>query len=361
MKAACFITSHGMGHATRACAVMQALQTLAPRLEFEIYTKVPAWVFEDSLRMPFRLHPILTDIGLVQRTPLEEDIPQTLKQLGMLMPYQAELIRRTAGEVHRTGCQFILCDIAPLGILIAQEIGIPSILVENFRWDWIYANYTAEAPELQFYIDYMCKIFDSADIYIQTEPVCKHNPKADFVAPPISRGVRTFASKVRRQLDIPVDKKVVLISASNSLNIQTIYQNAQQHQDLFLLFSGDGEEQVRYANAIHLTRYFYHPDLVNASDAVAAKVGYSTLAEAFHGGTFYAYIPRRRFRESGILSSFIEQHMDGFEIDPDLENPTWLAELSKRLSKDPQKSLQQNGALLAAQFILEQIRLKGTN
>jgi hypothetical protein len=357
VRAACFITSHGMGHATRACAVMQALHSLDASLEFEVYSKVPFWIFEDSLRMPFQLRPVLTDIGLVQRTPLEEDLTKTLRQLGMLMPYQPELVRRLAGQVHGAGCQFVLCDIAPLGILVAREAGIPSVLVENFRWDWIYAGYTAEAPDFIEYIDYMTQLFSSTDIYIQTEPVCQPHSFRALLAPPISREPRVPAEDLRHLLDISPDSKIILISTNGLLDVQALCRKARQFhtpsgKDLFLLFPVEGRELVRYANAVCLPRSFYHPDLVRLSDAVVAKAGYSTLAEAYHAGVLYAYIPRRRFRESLVLGEFIERRMGGIAIDPDLENMSWLEALVERLDEYAPVPERENGALPVAQFIL---------
>lgn len=360
MKAACFVTSHGMGHATRACAVMQALHTIEPSLEFEIFSKVPAWVFEDSLRLRFQVHPVLTDIGLVQRTPLEEDLPKTLRRLGMLMPYQEALVRRVAGQVHGEGCQFVLCDIAPLGILVAKEVGIPSVLVENFRWDWIYAGYTDEAPGFQDYSDYLAEIFNKVDLHIQTEPVCEPHSDRVLLAPPISREPRTPAADLRQMLDIPLDSKVILVSVNSLTDIQSICRNARRYrtrdgQEMFLLFPGDGEAVVRYANAICLPRSYYHPDLVSLSDVIVAKAGYSTLAEAYHGGTLYAYIPRPRFRESLVLGDFIEQRMGGFAIDPDLGNLRWLETLVEQVEKYVPVPGRENGAHTVAQFILSKI------
>ena len=49
---------------------------------------------------------------------------------------------------------------------------------------------------------------------------------------------------------------------------------------------------------------FYHPDLVNASDAVVGKLGYSTVAEAALAGVSYAYVPRNQFRETESFGKF---------------------------------------------------------
>ena len=63
-----FISPHGLGYAARAGGVMAAVQKVNPGVEFEIFTKVPPWFFQDSLDGSFRVHQLLTDIGIVQQS-----------------------------------------------------------------------------------------------------------------------------------------------------------------------------------------------------------------------------------------------------------------------------------------------------
>ncbi|NIO06707.1 MAG: hypothetical protein GTO40_01480, partial [Deltaproteobacteria bacterium] len=95
-RIAYFITPHGYGHAARASAVMAAIQQRTPKVRFEIFTQVPRWFFQDSLSEPFGYHPLLTDIGLAQKTALSEDIPETLNRLDDLLPFDAPLIQDLA-------------------------------------------------------------------------------------------------------------------------------------------------------------------------------------------------------------------------------------------------------------------------
>ena len=151
-RVAWFISPHGFGHAARAAAVMEALRKKRPRIEFEIFTRVPEWFFEDSLTGPFNYHPLVTDVGLVQETALREDAARTLERLDQFLPFEPILVERLAREVRQLECRCVICDIAPLGIAVAHQAGIPSVLVENFTWDWIYETHPglgdAEADKL---------------------------------------------------------------------------------------------------------------------------------------------------------------------------------------------------------------------
>ena len=118
-RIAYFISPHGYGHAARASAVMQALHELDSKIRFEIFTKVPRWFFEQSLVGAFGYHSLLTDIGLAQKTPLLEDLPETIRRLEKLLPFEASHMAELAHLLHRLECQLVICDIAAMGIAVA--------------------------------------------------------------------------------------------------------------------------------------------------------------------------------------------------------------------------------------------------
>ena len=162
MRVAYFISPHGFGHAARAAAVMAAIREREPGAEFEIYTTVPEWFFEDSLRGPFGYHSVRTDVGLVQRDSFREDLPATVAQLDSLYPLRTDFVSSLATGVHASRCSLVVCDIAPLGIAVAREAGVPSLLTENYTWDWIYGGYLQLEPRLAEHIPYLRHLFASA-------------------------------------------------------------------------------------------------------------------------------------------------------------------------------------------------------
>jgi hypothetical protein len=96
----------------------------------------------------------------------------------------------------------------------------------------------------------------------------------------------------------------------------------------------------------------FHPNLVNACDAVIGKVGYSTLAEVYHAGLPFGYIPRQEFRESSRLVEYIAQHMPGLAITPaQFDDGSWLSQLPQLLALPRLTRHAPNGADQAARFI----------
>ena len=78
-RVAFFISPHGFGHAARAASVMEALAEIESSLQFDIFTTVPDWFFANSNSFGYQYHRLETDIGLIQKTPFEEDLPATVQ------------------------------------------------------------------------------------------------------------------------------------------------------------------------------------------------------------------------------------------------------------------------------------------
>ena len=356
LRIAFFISPHGFGHAARASAVMQALQARQPSLGFEIFTRVPEWFFQDSLRDGFSYHSLLTDIGMAQRTPMEEDSPETLRRLQAFLPFSNQLLDRLAAELQSHNCQLVLSDISPLGIAAARRAGLPSILLENFTWDWIYAAYLDEAPGLIEPMTALRQIFAQADVHIQAEPVCSPQPAVDLVSSPISRPPRTNRDTLRQQIGIPAHQKVVLITLGGIEGNVAVSQKLSQVEDLFFIIPGASTTVERRGNQLLLPHHsgFYHPDLLHASNAVVGKPGYSTLAEAYAAGIPFAYLPRPRFREYPVLAEFIERHLGGFAISlDDYAQGAWINRLQALLETPARQPNPLNGAAQVADFILQ--------
>lgn len=140
-----FVSPHGMGHAARAAAVMDDLAERLPGgVTFELFTQVPERIFTASCRAPIRYHRMETDVGLVQTTPFDEDLPATVAKLAAFLPFDAAAISRLAATLHGADCRFVLCDIAPMGILAAREAGLPFGCITRAR--------SPESPPLEAFI-----------------------------------------------------------------------------------------------------------------------------------------------------------------------------------------------------------------
>ncbi|MCP4752268.1 MAG: hypothetical protein GY866_15350 [Proteobacteria bacterium] len=349
-----FASPHGFGHAARSAAIMSALHEVNPSIRFEIFTLVPEWFFRESLSACFVHHSLATDVGLVQANPLQEDLPATLRRLDDYFPLDPVLIANLAEKLVETGCDLVVCDIAPLGIEVARKASLPSVLVENFTWDWIYQGYVGSQPGLEKHIRYLGELFDSADYRIQAEPVCQAR-QVDLTTSPISRKARKSKKQVRKALGIPAGHKFVVVTMGGGIQERYAFLEPLTRQpDIWFVVPG-GNRSLEIRGNIVLLPYdsnLFHPDLINAADAVIGKVGYSTLAEIYRAGVPFGYIPRPEFRESPKLVSYIETQMTGIGLsDNEFRNGDWTRCLPELLDLPGIRRTNPNGADQAAAFL----------
>ena len=281
--------------------MLEAIGARTP-LAVEIFTTTPEWFFADSLRVPFGYHAVRTDVGLVQRDALDEDPAATARALDALLPFDDALLARLASEVRARACDAVLCDVAALGIAVAGRAALPSILLENFTWDWIYRVYLERTPALRPHAEELARWFARADVHVQTLPVCA--PAADAIqVAPVARLPRRRRDDVRRALGLASGQRAVLLTMGG---IRWDWSSLAPRlpSDVMLVVPGGAEEERRLDWALLLPFHsrFFHPDLVHACDAVVGKLGYSTLAETWGSGVPYGFVPRDGFAESPVLA-----------------------------------------------------------
>lgn len=332
-----FISPHGFGHATRSCAVIEALFRRWPGARFEIFTTVPRWLFEDSLRVPFRLHAESVDVGVVQRTPIDEDLPATLAALAPLLPPRETLVNALADRVRACDCAAVISDIAPIGLAVGERAALPTVLVENFTWDWIYRPYVERFPRFARHIACIEELVGGASLHVQTTPVCRPVVGAIKVRS-VARRPRRSRAATRASLAIPPDDKLVLVTMGGAARSRARIEE-MVGQPMHFVVAGEVDiGDVAAAPNVHVLPQrspYYHPDLVHAADAVVGKLGYSTLAEALDAGVRYAYVERPGFVETAVLEAHLQQHLPSLRLSPsELESGFWVERIPPLLEQE---------------------------
>lgn len=349
-----FVTPHGYGHAARSAAVMNAIYARQPGTHFEIFTRTPVWFFKMSLEGSYTYHDYPVDLGLVQTSAMDADLGATLRLLEGMLPFRKTVVDDLARQVQGLGCTLALCDIAPLGIAVARKAGLPSVLMENFTWDWIYAEYLEEEPRFSAYIDYLREQFARADRHIRTQPAWPHEPPAHLTSEVVSRKPRASRAETRRRLGVGEDEPMTLITMGGILTHFPFLDRLAHSKEIKFLIPGGSDHYEQRGSLVLIPHHsdYYHPNLVAASDAVIGKLGYSTLAEAYAAGLPFAYIPRDHFRESPPMARFARQHMETIELEEErFFSGEWLDLLPELLAKPKRVRSTPNGADQIAAFV----------
>lgn len=350
-----FISNHGFGHACRAAAVMAAIERRAPQTRFELFTTCPKWLFEDTLANGFGYYEVQSDVGIVQRSALEEDWWATSRELSAWLPFHPDTIDRLAAHLQQTQCRLVVCDISAMGIAAAKAAGLPSVLIENFTWDYLYAPFFDQVPDLEIPTYCLKNIYSQVDLHIQTQPLCKHAADAIQVGP-ISRRPRTPATRIREQLNIPPEAKMVLVSMGGVPDRFDFLERLPAWIDAYLVIPGTQHISCDHEKVILLPAHsnYFHPDLIQAADLIVAKAGYSTIAEAYQAGLPFAYVARPQSPESPALEHFLDSRLASVRITPEQYNRgQWITMLPDLLKLSRNTSPAENGADKVARLLLE--------
>ncbi len=353
-----FISPHGYGHAARATAVIAELRRLLPESRCTAFTTVPRWFFEDSLDRSIAIETADVDLGLIQHDAFTEDLAATLKALQASIPFPEEKLDALAARVDELDGDLVVCDIAPIGLAVAKRCGLPSVLVENFTWDWIYRGYHDACPELGPIADELAATFQSADHHVQAVPACVGSRSAHQVAP-VSRSPRTSRLAVRRALGITDDGPTVLITMGGVGWIDdSLHVDGRSSEDPWLVIPGS-RERTRDGRVIRLPAHseFYHPDLIHAADVVVGKLGYSTLAEVWAAGVPFAYVARPHFAESAVLEAWVQRKLPCREVTLEqLTSDAWLRLLTELLEEGRRPPTRPGGAADVARLLADIVK-----
>ena len=354
---AVFVSSHGFGHASRSCAVLEQLCDLEPNVQIELFTRIPEWFFA-SLGQHLHFHELDCDLGLVQTDAFEVDFRATLASLSERLPFQPDLIQDLAQRVSALGCHAVLCDIAPLGLAVAKAARLPSVLVENFTWDWIYSGLAQQAPALESYATLLRPLFTGAELHIQTEPVCLPAENAHRVGP-IARNFRMSASETRNALSVAAADPLVFITMGGTpIGFPFLEQLKARFPEIRFAVSGASEriETDQNLTLLPVRCPLHHPDLVRAADLVIGKAGYSTIAEVHAAGVPFGCFTRADYPEMGPLVKFIEREIPAKMLAPgQFANGAWLDDLPellamKRVSRSSVSAAAECAALVRTSF-----------
>lgn len=344
---ACFISPHGFGHATRAIALLETLKLTIPELHIHLITTVPQSLFE-STSLDYSYHPLHVDVGILQKDGFTFDFPSTVEALKRFIPFQNSEIERLKKICGSS--DLILSDISVLGITVAKKCSIPAVLIENFTWDWIYTHLN-QAPELQEFVPVFQELYAQSDFRIQAEPLCLRQP-CDIRCHPISRKPKSAPDVLRQTLNSE-GRKIVLITMGGISTDLPFMHLLSGYKDYYFILAGQKQYKRTGNNicALPYNTHFYHPDLINVSDLVICKSGYSTIAECCQTSASVACVGRAGFPESAALEQFVRKKLAGVSYDQQqFVSGQWLTDLPQ-LVRRRTTPYPVNGAEEAAGFI----------
>jgi hypothetical protein len=305
-----YISGHGFGHASRQVEIVNAFGARHPGVRIFIRSAAARWLLERTIRVPFELDPRPCDTGIVQIDSLHLDARQSLIDAADFLATIDARADAEARLLRERDVRLVIVDAPPLGCEAAARAGVPSFVVSNFTWDWIYAEYSellSLVPQLiptiqraysKAQAGWRLPIhggFESVGVIADTPFVARHGD------PSRSR------EDVLHALALPDDRPLALVSfggyGANGLALDALDCLATWT----VVLTGRAEDRrdrgrVRIiADADIYDAGVRYADLLRAADAVLTKPGYGIVSECIANDTAMVYTPRGRFAEYPVM------------------------------------------------------------
>lgn len=361
-----YISGHGFGHASREIEVLNAFRRAAPDVNAVVRTSAARWLFDHTVRMPFTFIEGGVDTGVAQIDSLRLDEAATIHQAAEFYRGMAARAEDEAALLREREARLVISDAPPLGCAAAARAGIPSIVLSNFTWDWIYEGYAEELGREPDLVPTIQQAYRSAAAAWRLP---MHGGFETFETivdlPLVARHAAYERTVVRTRLGLPRDLPLVLssfggygvrefdparIDAIDTYGIVVTTRSplaVARTRGVFVV-----QEQQMYGVGLR------YEDLVGAVDVVATKPGYGIISECVANETAILYTSRGHFVEYDVLVAEMPRYLrcQFIEID-DLLEGRWRAALDTLLSSPPPPERPRtDGAEVAARMMMEMVK-----
>ena len=357
-----YVSSHGFGHAARQIEVINEIGRARPDVRIVMRSRAPASFVEQSLLVPVALQQADTDTGVVQIDSLHIDEDATAQRAASFYETFSGRAHAEAEVLRALDASLVVADIPPLACAAAARAGIPSIVLGNFTWDWIYAAY----PQFEILAPGVIGAIGSA--YALATRALRLPLHGGFATMRsvvqdvafIARRSHRSRGEVRHALGLSPHDTVVLASFGGH-NLGLDYGAIAPGNPFRLLLTDyeypggrEASNLVRVARASLAEAGLRYEDLIAASDVVVGKPGYGIVSECVANGTAFLYARRDRFAEEDVFEREMPTMLRCRQIERQaLMAGDWRADIEVLLAQPPPSSTPAtDGAETAAAAVL---------
>jgi hypothetical protein len=357
-----YISGHGFGHASREIEVVNSLAAVCPDHSVVIRTAAARRLFDRTVRAPFTFIEGACDTGVVQVDSLHLDEKATIHRAAQFHRELPRLAAQESALLRDHDARLVIADAAPLGPVAAGAAGVPSVVLANFTWDWIYEGYPealVEAPDLIPIIRDAYRDADAAwRLPLHGGFTMFDNP-VDL--PFIARHATRDPADVRRRLELPADVPLAL-SSFGGYGLRDFDPHRLDCLDEWSIVITGNHPPGALPAGVHFVdegRLYAsgmcYEDLVATVDVVVTKPGFGIVTECLANDTAMLYTSRGRFVEYNVMVAEMPRFLRCEHIDLEsLRAGRWWDGLARaRALPPPPERPRTDGAEVAAGMIRE--------
>jgi hypothetical protein len=350
-----YISSHGLGHASRSCQIINTLRRRHPQVAVEVVSAAHPWFFGSFLDPSVPVRPLVLDVGVLQRDSLLMCERETLQAYRDFLPERDRIVTDETASLRGQAVTLVVADIPPAPFAVARAAGVPAVGIANFTWDWVYEGLAEKFPGYEDVLASVRADYGCADRLLRL-PFYGEFPLIRRIEdlPLVARRAGRDRAEARRLLGLPAEAKIGLISFGGFGLMDFTFDDLERLSDWIFLtetgLEGRAPNLRRVAPGI-----LPYPDLVRAADAVITKPGYGIVSEAIVNETAVLYTSRGDFREQPLLVSALQRFARALEIgNDDLRRGNWGEALEKLLAlPQPVERIDLDGDVVAADRLAE--------
>jgi L-arabinokinase len=357
-----YVSSHGLGHASRDVEVINEIGRKRRDVRLVVRTSVPASFVEQAAAVPIELQQAETDTGVVQIDSLHIDEGGTARRAAAFHDDFNARAEAEAEVLRELGASLVVADVPPLACEAAARAGVPSVVLGNFTWDWIYAGFPQFEATAPGVIDAIGQAYGKARCALRLPLHGGFETIRTVVrdVPFIARKSRRDREDARRRLGLGSKDTAVLVSFGGH-GLRLDHHAILRDNPIRLIMTdghshpgGDSANPLRLTPRMLADRSLRYEDVVAAADVVISKPGYGIVSECIANGTALLYAPRGRFAEQGIFEREMPALLRCRRIETDdLLGGRWRDAIEALLAQPhPATQPRTDGATVAAEEIL---------
>jgi L-arabinokinase len=365
-----YVSGHGFGHTSRSIEVIHALLRARPDARIVVKTSAPRRLFERTLLGQVEVIELQCDTGMVQIDSLTVDTDASIRQARDFQARLPQLATEEMAYLRAQGANVVVGDIPPLAFVSAAAVGVPSVAIGNFTWDWIYEGYAGADGSTRELASEIRGAYRNVTRALRLPMAGGFDGLQSITRdiPFIARRSRRHSDEVRAALGVPPRSqgKPLVLMSFGGYGVSGLDTSAVAALKDYTIATTDTPARERTIEPAHglvyvsehdlYDRGLRYEDLVRAADVVVTKPGYGIISEAIANDTAMLYTSRGHFVEYDVLVREMPRYLRAEFIEQkDLLRGNWSAALKSLLDKPmPLEKPDLNGAEVAAEEILKQ-------
>ncbi len=301
-----YSSDHGLGHVSRDIAIIKELIKV-PGVRVFVRNLSGSKLFADSFNKKVGVTPKRNDFGVInKKNDFSTDNEGTYSRLSEWKSTWDDFLKEEKRFCKGNDISIIVSDISPQPFILANDLGIPSVAVSNFTWHCIYSSLFGKNDPLVKDIGDSYRLASKSIIlpFEQDNMILPSQTKTGLVC----RDIEKSRSEIRNMLGVSKRDFLIFVSMGFSMENMPGFKIPEMPKGIRLVSN-------QLPNAIRIPSNFYNSqDIVAASDLVACKSGYTTVAESVSKKVPMVITARDGFVDDEAICSKVEKLGIGMRI-----------------------------------------------